>query len=121
MQKTSAYYHTGNLTGMFRIMNRLTMNLAFGLSYRNSGEKKAYMTQVYSARLTHIAFQNRLTTSLYSTSSMVRDTRSIQTGIMSGYRLTARNQVNLKWFMTIIRSTRNFEEQNLSLMLTHQL
>ncbi|MBN2104136.1 hypothetical protein JW835_08870 [bacterium] len=120
-QETKAYYHTANLTSMLRLMTRLTMNLSLGLSYRNSDQKDAYTTQVYSFRLTHIAFRNRLSTSLFSTSSMVRDTRSIRTGINSSYRLTEKNQLNFKWFMTIIRSTRNFEEQHLSLMMTHQL
>jgi len=120
-QMTNAYYHTANLTGMLRLMTRLTMSLSFGLSYRNSDQKEAYTTQVYSFRFTHIAFQNRLSTSLFSTSSMVRDTRSIRTGVNAGYRLTAENQLNFKWFMTVIRSTRDFEEQHISLMLTHQL
>lgn len=120
-ETTQSFYHTGNLTGLLRIMGRLTLNLSVGLSHRISGQKEAYTTQVYSMRLSHTALKNRLNTSLFSTSSMVRDTRSIRTGITSSYSLSTRNQLVVNWLMTVIRSNRNFEEQNLSLTLTHQL
>ncbi|MBN2104131.1 hypothetical protein JW835_08845 [bacterium] len=120
-EKSKAYYHTVNLTGSFQLITRLTMNFSVGVSYRNSGNQDAYTTQVYSARLTHIAMNNRLSTSLFSTSSMVRDTRSIRSGVTSSYYLTHKNQINFKWFMTMIRSNRKYEEQQFSLMLTHKL
>lgn len=120
-QGTESHYHTVNMTGSFRFGRSLILQATAGASHRKTSGKASYLTQIYSARLTHTAFQNRLSTSLQTNSSMVRDTRVFRTGITSGYRLTRHNQLVFNASYNTYSGTRDFQEFRTSLMLTHRL
>jgi len=118
-QITKSNYHTLNLTGSISFTEKLNMNISSGLSFRNSGAQNSYTTQVYSIRLSHSALQNKLSSSLFSSSSMVRDTRMFRAGINSSYRLTKNNQIIFNLSYNSFHGTRDFQELRTSLRLSH--
>ncbi len=119
--RIQSHYHTVNLTGQIRLRQTLNLNLSTGLSFRDTGTQGSYTTQVYSLRLTHSAFKNRLSTSLFSASSMIRDTRTFRTGLTSSYRLTRQNSLVLNLSYNDFRGSRRFHELRSSLTLSHRL
>ncbi|HHS14196.1 MAG TPA: hypothetical protein ENN03_10585 [bacterium] len=119
--ESRSMYHTLNLTGSMKVVERLLLNMSTGLSFRNTPEQGNYTSQVYSLRLSHTAFQNRLNTTLFSSSSMIRDSRMLRLGLNAGYRLTRRNLIRFNLTYNIFRGTREFEEFRTSLNLSHRL
>ncbi|NQT24987.1 hypothetical protein HQ585_06520 [candidate division KSB1 bacterium] len=113
------HYHTINLTSNLRFVQKLTLNTSIGLSFRDSNTQGKYTTQVYSLRLIHLAFQNKLSNALFSSSSMVRDTHMLRAGITSSYRLTKVYQITFNLSYNNFRGTRNFREFRSTLMLSH--
>ena len=120
LQDTDATYHTVNLTGQFKQLWKIDANLSVGLSFRDPETGASFTSQVYALRLTNRALNNRLMTSLFSTSSLIRDTRMIQTGLTAGYRLTDKAQIHLNVSSNVFRGPRDFEELRSSLRLSHQ-
>ncbi|MFO7889803.1 MAG: hypothetical protein R6V04_05625 [bacterium] len=118
-QITKSTYHTLNLTGSIKCAEKLNMNVSSGLSFRNTGSQNSYTTQVYSIRLSHTALQNKLSNSLFSSSSLVRDTRMFRVGINSSYRLSRQNQIIFNLSYNSFQGTRNFQELRTSLRLSH--
>jgi len=118
---SESHYHTFNLTGSFKFIQFLHLNVAAGASHRQTSGKEAYLTQIYSGRLTHTALKNRLTNSIHINSSMVRDTRVFRAGVTSSYRLTRQNQVIFNCSFNSYKGTKDFKEIRSSLMLTHRL
>ena len=114
------HYHTVNLTTNLRFVRQLTLNTSIGLSFRDSNSQGRYTTQVYSIRLIHLAFQNRLSNALFNSSSMVRDNRMIRTGITSGFRLAKSYRLTFNLSYNHFTGTRNFQEFRSTLMLSHQ-
>ena len=114
-------YHTLNLTGEIRLSSSLRGTLVAGLSHRESANQASYNTQVYSVRVAHAAFSNKLLSTLFSSSSMIRDNRLVRTGITSNYRLTQKNQIIFTLYYNDFRGTKTYHEFRTSLMLTHQL
>jgi hypothetical protein len=119
-QSNKNHYHTINLTTNLRFFRQLNLNTSIGLSFRNSNTQCTYTTQVYSLRLMHVAFQNKLTNSLFSSSSMVRDTRMLRTGITSSYRLAKAYRLTFNLSYNNFRGTRDYKEFRSTLMLSHQ-
>lgn len=118
-QTTKSKYHTLNMTANVKFAERLNMNISSGFSFRNTDTQDSYTTQVYSFRLSHVALQNKLSSSLFSSSSMVRDTRMFRTGINSSYRLTRHNQIIFNLSYNSFQGTRNFKELRTSIRLSH--
>ncbi len=118
-QTIKSNYHTLNVTTSIKFAERLNMNIASGLSFRDSGSQDSYTTQVYSIRLSHTALQNKLSSSLFSSSSMVRDTQMFRAGINSSYRLTQKNQIIFNLSYNSFQGTRNFKELRTSIRLSH--
>jgi hypothetical protein len=114
-------YHTLNLTSEIRLSQKLRCSLVAGLSHRDSGAAGTYMTQVYSMRASHTAFENRLISSLFSSSSLIRDNRLVRTGITSTYRLTQSDQILFTLYYNNFQGSRTYNELRTSLMLTHRL
>jgi hypothetical protein len=114
------HYHTVNLTSGLRFVKSMNLNASVGLSFRDSNAQGSYTTQVYSIRLNHIALKNKLNTSLFSSSSMVRDTRMIRTGITANYRLTLRSRLTWNFSYNHFQGARDFGELRSSVMLSHQ-
>ncbi|MBN1543752.1 hypothetical protein JW992_16535 [candidate division KSB1 bacterium] len=120
LQTTQASYHTVTLTGQIQLIKQVDANLSAGLSHRNSESGEKYTTRVYSARLTHRALTNRLMTALFSSSSLIRDTRMIRTGVTASYRLTGSAQIHATLSSNIFRGSRNYQEIIGNLRLSHQ-
>lgn len=120
LQDTDAIYHTVTITGQFREIWNIDANVSVGLSFRKPETGASFTSQVYSLRLTRRAMDNRLMTSLFSTSSLIRDTQMIQTGLTAGYRLTDKMQISVNVASNVFRGPRNFEELRSSLRLSHQ-
>lgn len=118
-QITKSTYHTLNLTGSIKFAQKLNMNMSSGLSFRNTESQDSYTTQVYSIRLSHTALQNKLSNSLFSSSSLVRDTRMFRVGINSSYRLSRQNQIIFNLSYNSFQGTRDFQELRTSLRLSH--
>jgi len=114
-------YHTFNLTGSFKFNQFLHLNAAVGASHRQTSGEEAYLTKIYSGRLTHATLKRRLSTSIHVNSSMVRKTRIFRAGVTSSYRLTRQNQVILNCSFNTYKGTKDFKEIRSSLMLTHRL
>ena len=119
-QVNKATYHTLTLTSLMRIARVLRINGSAGLSYRNSNTTEAYTTQVYSLRMNHTALKNRLNTSVFSSSSMVRDTRMFRTGITTVYRLSKNYRITGNVSYNNFSGTRKYKELRSSVMLTRQ-
>jgi hypothetical protein len=115
-----ARYHTVNLTGNIQLIRSIGANVSAGLSFRKTGNEEIQTTQVYSVRLTHSALLNKLSNSLFSTSSMVRDTRVFRIGLTCGYRLTQQNQLVFDLSHNVFRGSRDFHETRSSLALSHR-
>jgi hypothetical protein len=119
-KKDRARYHTVNLTGNLQPRQNICANASAGLSFRKTGSEKTQTTQVYSFRLTHMAFQNRLSNSIFSSSSMVRNTHVFRIGFTSSYRLTRQNQLVFDLSHNVFRGSRDFHETRSSLTLGHR-
>lgn len=115
-----ASYHTVNLTGNFQAAAHVVANASAGLSFRKSGNEDSQTSQVYSLRLTHSALQNRLSNSLFSSSSMIRNTHVFRAGVASSYRLTRQNQLIFDLSHNVFRGNRDFHETRGSLTLSHR-
>ncbi|MBN2417609.1 hypothetical protein JXO52_17360 [bacterium] len=118
-ETSTARYHTLNLTSGFRIAASFKLNASAGLSHRDS-DQETYTTKVYSLRLSHAALNNRLVTALFSSSSMVRDTRMLQTGVTSNFTLTANMRLTFNLSYNNFRGSRDYEELRTSIMLSRQ-
>jgi hypothetical protein len=114
-------YHTLNLTSEIRLSQKLRCSLVAGLSHRDSGTAGSYTTQVYSIRASHTAFDNRLISSLFSSSSLIRDNRLVRTGITSTFRFSQRDQILFTLFYNNFQGSRTYNEFRTSLMLTRRL
>jgi|GEM_PF-2511955 len=117
---TQSYYHTASFTTNIRFAKKLILNTSVGLSLRDSNTSGQYTTQVYSARLVHSAFKNNLSTVFYTSSSMVRDTRMIRTGLTSHYRVGAAYRLTLNLAFNDFSGTNNYREFRPTLMLSRQ-
>ncbi|MBN1893767.1 hypothetical protein JW906_04705 [bacterium] len=115
-----AGYHTINLTGAFQAARSIAANASAGLSFRKSGQADRQVTQVYSLRLTHTAMANKLSNSIFSSSSMIRDTRVFRMGLRSSYRLTPQNQLAFDLSHNVFRGNRDFHETRSSLTISHR-
>ena len=120
LQDTDALYNTLNLTGQFLVFRNMNADISAGLSFRNSESGEKSTTQVYSARLSHRMVDNRLLTSIFSSSSLIRDTRMLRTGLMASYRLTGRVQLHLNLSSHVFRGPREFEEIRASVRISHR-
>lgn len=118
-ETSEARYHTLNLTTGFRVGAVLKLNASAGLSHRDS-EQQTYTTKVYSFRLNHAALKNRLVTSLFSTSSMVRDTRMLRTGVTSHFAISGNLRLTFNLSYNNFRGSRDYEELRTSLMVSRQ-
>ncbi len=116
-----ARYHTLNLTSEIRLFQKLRCSLVAGLSRRDSGAAGAYTTQVYSLRASYTALDNKLISSLFSSSSLIRDNRLLRTGLTATYRLTQRDQLLFTLYYNDFQGSRTYHEFRTSLMLTHRL
>ncbi|MDZ7724195.1 MAG: hypothetical protein U5R06_15660 [candidate division KSB1 bacterium] len=119
-ESTTSRYHTASLTTNIRIAQQLSLNTSIGLSLRDSNHRGQYTTQVYSARLVHTAFRNKLSTVFFTSSSMVRDTRMLRTGLTSNYRLGASYRLTLNLSFNDFSGTRKYREFRPTLMLSRQ-
>jgi hypothetical protein len=119
-QSTQSRYHTLKLTTMVTLLNRLSFNGSAGLSRRQSSNQGTFTTQVYTARLNHQGFRNRLSTSFFITSSMVRDTDVFRSGVSSTFRLTQHNTLMFRVTYNVFNGTREFSEVRSSLSLSHR-
>ena len=120
ISEDKARYHTVNLTSGFQAARSLTANASAGLSFRKTGDEKMQTSQVYSIRLTHAAMANKLSSSLFSSSSMIRNTKVFRIGLSSSYRVTRNNQLVFDLSHNVFRGTRDFHETRGSLMLSHR-
>ncbi len=116
---TRSHYHTLNMTLQMNLKD-VSLNGSAGLSFRKSPNQGVYTTQVYTIRLTHHGFDNRLANSLFTTSSMVRDTRVLRTGLASSYRLSSQNSLVLNVSYNFFRGRRDFQELRSGLSLSHR-
>ena len=119
-QSNKNHYHTINITTNLRFARQLNLNASIGLSFRDSNTQGTYTSQVYSLRLMHVALRNKLTNALFSSSSMVRDTRMLRTGITSSYQLSRAYRLTLNLSYNNFSGTRDFREFRSTLMLSHQ-
>ena len=119
-KEDKARYHTVNLTGNIQPIQNIGANVSVGLSFRKTGNEEIQTTQVYSVRLTHTALLNKLSNSLFSSSSMVRNTHVFRVGLTSSYRLTQQNQVVFDLSHNVFRGNRDFNETRCSLALSHR-
>jgi hypothetical protein len=119
-KEDKARYHTVNLTGNIQPIQNIGANVSAGLSFRKTGNEEIQTTQVYSVRLTHTTLLNKLSNSLFSTSSMVRNTHVFRVGLTSSYRLTQQNQVVFDLSHNVFRGNRDFHETRSSLALSHR-
>jgi len=114
-------YHTASLNSGRRIRDNMSLSGSAGLSFRSTEAKGSYLTQVYSAGLSHAAFKNRLCSSLSAASSMVRDTRVFRAGLTANYFLTRRAQLTSDVSYNYISGKETYAEQRASLSLSHSL
>ncbi len=115
-----AQYHTVNLTGAFQAARRLSANASAGLTFRKTGTEEMQTSQVYMIRLTHTALANKLTSSIFSSSSMIRNTNVFRLGLSCSYRLTQNNQLVFDLSHNVFRGSRDFHETRGTLMLSHR-
>ncbi len=120
VSEDKAHYHTVNLTSGFQAARSLSANASAGLSFRKTGDEEMQTSQVYSIRITHAALANKLSSSLFSSSSMIRNTKVFRLGLSSSYRVTRNNQVVLELSHNVFRGAREFYETRGSLMLSHR-